>query len=58
MTAAQMWAQFQQLQPQAVEYDAFCFGCDADALAAKCDEPYWCVWLSDIESAPTIIEAN
>ena len=31
---------------------------DADALAAKCDEPYWCVWLSDIESAPTIIEAN
>ena len=34
MTAAQMWAQFQQLQPQAVEYDAFCFGCDADALAA------------------------
>lgn len=31
---------------------------DADALAAQCDDPYWCVWLSDIEDAPTIIEAE
>jgi hypothetical protein len=31
---------------------------DADALAAKCDDPYWCVWLSDIEAAPTIIPAD
>lgn len=28
---------------------------DGDALAAKCDSPYWCVWLSDIDNAPTII---
>ena len=31
---------------------------DADILAAKCDDPYWCVWLSDIDDAPTIIEAD
>lgn len=31
---------------------------DADALAAQCDDPYWCVWLSDIENAPTIIPAE
>lgn len=31
---------------------------DADALAAKCDEPYWCVWRSDIDDAPTIIPAE
>ena len=31
---------------------------DADALAAQCDDPYWCVWLSDIEDAPTIIPAE
>ena len=31
---------------------------DADALAAKCDDPHWCVWLSDIEDAPTIIPAE
>ena len=31
---------------------------DGDALAAKCDSPYWCVWLSDIDNAPTIIEAE
>lgn len=28
---------------------------DLDALAARCDAPYWCVWLSEIEAAPTII---
>ncbi len=28
---------------------------DLDALAAGCDEPYWCRWLSEIEDAPTII---
>ena len=31
---------------------------DADILAAKCDDPYWCVWLSDIDDAPTIIPAE
>ena len=31
---------------------------DGDALAAKCDSPYWCVWLSDIDNAPTIIPAG
>lgn len=31
---------------------------DADILAAKCDEPYWCVWLSDIEEAPTVISVE
>lgn len=30
---------------------------DLDALAAQCDDPYWCVWLSDIEAAPTIVPA-
>ena len=34
MTAAQMWAEYQQDFPDAVEYDAFCFGADADELAA------------------------
>ena len=32
--------------------------CDADGLAAECDAPYWCVWLSDIDAAPTIIPAE
>ena len=27
---------------------------DADELREKCDAPYWCVWLSDIDNAPTI----
>ena len=31
---------------------------DADALEAQCDDPYWCVWLTDIKDAPTIIEAE
>lgn len=31
---------------------------DLDALAAQCDDPHWCVWLSDIEAAPTIIPAE
>lgn len=31
---------------------------DADILAAKCDDPYWCVWLSDIDDAPTVIPAE
>ena len=31
---------------------------DADILVAKCDDPYWCVWLSDIDDAPTVIPAE
>lgn len=31
---------------------------DGDELAAGCDDPYWCRWLSEIEDAPTIIPAN
>jgi hypothetical protein len=31
---------------------------EADKLAEKCDDPYWCVWLSDIDDAPTIIPAE
>lgn len=31
---------------------------DADALAAKCDSPYWCVWLSDIDDALTVVAAE
>lgn len=31
---------------------------DADVLAAKCDSPHWCVWLSDIDAAPTIVPAE
>ena len=31
---------------------------DLDALAKKCDEPNWCVWLNEIEDAPTIIPAD
>ena len=31
---------------------------DADALAAQCDNPYLCVWLSDVENALTIIPAE
>ena len=31
---------------------------DADALEAQCDDPYWCVWLTDIKDAPTIIEST
>ena len=31
---------------------------DLDALAKKCDEPHWCVWLNEIDDAPTIIEAE
>lgn len=31
---------------------------DLDALADKCDDPYWCVWLSDIEDAPTVIPTD
>jgi hypothetical protein len=31
---------------------------DADELAATCDEPHWCAWLSDIDDAPTIIPAE
>ena len=27
---------------------------DADALREQCDDPFWCVWLSDIDHAPTI----
>lgn len=27
---------------------------DADALRAKCDAPHWCVWMSDIDDAPTV----
>lgn len=28
---------------------------DLDALAAQCDDLFGCVWLSDIQDAPTII---
>ena len=31
---------------------------DLDALAAGCDDPYWCRWLSEIEDAPTIVPAD
>lgn len=31
---------------------------DLDELAAGCDDPYWCRWLSEIEDAPTIIPAE
>ena len=31
---------------------------DLDALSEKCDAPYWCVWLGDIDDAPTIIPAD
>ena len=29
-----------------------------DELAAGCDDPYWCRWLSEIEDAPTIVPAE
>ena len=28
---------------------------DGDELAAGCDAPHWCRWLSEIEDSPTII---
>lgn len=31
---------------------------DGDELAKRCDSPYWCVWLSEIDDAPTILEAE
>ena len=31
---------------------------DLDELAAGCDAPYWCRWLSEIEEAPTIVPAG
>lgn len=31
---------------------------DLDELAAGCDDPYWCIWLSEIEDAPTIVPAE
>lgn len=31
---------------------------DLDELAAGCDDPYWCRWLSEIEDAPTIVPAD
>ena len=31
---------------------------DLDELAAGCDAPHWCRWLSEIEDAPTIIPAE
>lgn len=31
---------------------------DLDELAAGCDDPYWCRWLSEIEDAPTIVPAE
>ena len=27
---------------------------DANALRAKCDAPHWCVWMSEIDDAPTV----
>lgn len=31
---------------------------DLDELAAGCDAPYWCRWMSEIEDAPTIVPAE
>lgn len=31
---------------------------DLEELAAGCDAPYWCRWLSEIEDAPTIVPAE
>lgn len=31
---------------------------DGDELAAGCDAPHWCRWLSEIEDMPTIVEAE
>lgn len=31
---------------------------DGDELAAGCDDPHWCRWLSEITDAPTIIPAD
>lgn len=31
---------------------------DADVLRSLCDDPHWCVWLSEIDDAPTIIPAD
>lgn len=31
---------------------------DLDALAERCDSPNWCVWLNEIQDAPTIIPAE
>lgn len=28
---------------------------DLDALAKQCDSPHWCVWLNEIQDAPTIV---
>ena len=27
---------------------------DANALREKCDAPHWCVWMSEIDDAPTV----
>lgn len=31
---------------------------DLDEMAAGCDSPYWCRWLSEIEDSPTIVPAE
>lgn len=31
---------------------------DADVLRNLCDDPHWCVWMSEIDDAPTIIPAD
>lgn len=31
---------------------------DADVLRSKCDDPHWCVWMSEIDDSPTIIPAS
>lgn len=31
---------------------------DADVLRAMCDDPHWCVWMSEIDDSPTIIPAD
>lgn len=31
---------------------------DGDALAEQCDSPHWCVWLNEIQDAPTIVPAE
>ena len=31
---------------------------DADVLRSKCNDPYWCVWMSDIDDSPSVIPAD
>lgn len=31
---------------------------DADVLRSQCDDPHWCVWMSEIDDSPTIIPSD